>query len=419
MRTTATPAVPTAATLAVTALQQDAAIRIRMYRVGFGDCFLLSLPVSAGMEHILIDCGVHSQGDINKIGDAVDNVRAVTNGRLALVIATHAHQDHISGFTTCGDKFRQMSVREVWMPWTENPADPKARQHKQKLTEMTDRAFQHLNAAPHANPEALYAVQNLVPNKPALDLLHSGINGGSVGYFEAGKKIDDALGVPGLEVRFLGPPRDEKLLGRMDPPSSDRFLRASGDNIETIGAIIPFDDRWTATADEYPSEIIKPKELDSLKELAGDASELALTLDKVMNNTSLVTLFSYRGQNLLFPGDAQYGNWQGWMDDEDAAAILGSVDFYKVGHHGSHNATPKSAFDKMNPHGFAAMISTQSTPWPTIPFEKLIAALKQSSKGFVRSDTLPVAGVPTLPAEPLPEGFSKGDFWYDYIMPLQ
>ena len=35
-------------------------IRIRMYRVGFGDCFLVSLPLMGndGFRHILVhDCG--------------------------------------------------------------------------------------------------------------------------------------------------------------------------------------------------------------------------------------------------------------------------------------------------------------------------------------------------------------------------
>ena len=54
------------------------AIRIRMYRVGFGDCFLLSLPVTGGMEHILIDCGVHARGNIGTLGDAVHDIAQET-----------------------------------------------------------------------------------------------------------------------------------------------------------------------------------------------------------------------------------------------------------------------------------------------------------------------------------------------------
>ena len=75
-------------------------ITIRMYRVGFGDCFLLSLPVARETRHILIDCGVHSQGDIHSLKDVVANIASVTSHKLAVVIATHAHQDHLAGFAT-------------------------------------------------------------------------------------------------------------------------------------------------------------------------------------------------------------------------------------------------------------------------------------------------------------------------------
>ena len=33
---------------------------MRMYRVGFGDFFLMTVPGKNGPAHILIDCGVHA-----------------------------------------------------------------------------------------------------------------------------------------------------------------------------------------------------------------------------------------------------------------------------------------------------------------------------------------------------------------------
>ena len=44
--------------------------------------------------------------------------------------------------------------------------------------------------------------------------------------------------------------------------------------------------------------------------------ELALKLDSDTNNTSLVTGFQLEESNkvLLFPGDAQVGNWLSWED---------------------------------------------------------------------------------------------------------
>src|SRR5215813_10922508 len=127
----------TARPVPVAASPLSGQIRIRMYRVGFGDCFLLSLPVDGGTEHILIDCGVHARGDIRKIAEAVADLCRESGGKLALVIATHAHQDHISGFASCGEQFKQLIVREVWMPWTENPNDQAARLHKQKQAALT------------------------------------------------------------------------------------------------------------------------------------------------------------------------------------------------------------------------------------------------------------------------------------------
>jgi glyoxylase-like metal-dependent hydrolase (beta-lactamase superfamily II) len=69
-----------------------------MYRIGFGDCFLLSLPAGGSLAHVLIDCGVHSRGDIGTMQQIVDDIAQQTDKRLALVVATHRHQDHISGF---------------------------------------------------------------------------------------------------------------------------------------------------------------------------------------------------------------------------------------------------------------------------------------------------------------------------------
>jgi beta-lactamase superfamily II metal-dependent hydrolase len=393
-------------------------IRIRMYRVGFGDCFLLSLPAESGAAHILVDCGVHSQGDAKTIGDAVNDIARESGGRLALVIATHAHQDHVSGFGRFGDAFRKLSVGEVWMPWTENPNDATAAKLKRKQLALIGLLEHHFLAMPKADAQARYAIQNLAPNAEAMALLKNGISGGQVRFYQAGDKLENAAGIAGLSVRVLGPPRDPKFLAKMDPPAGDRFLRLAGSAAETVNAVAPFPNakKWNASAKDYPSGILSKKDAAALEQMAGDPEGLAFTLDQAVNNTSLVTLFSYKGRNLLFPGDAQYGNWQFWIESPEAKDILASVDFYKVGHHGSHNATPKSALEKMTQGRFAAMISTQNKPWPSIPFGKLMDALKNKAKGVVRSDSIHVAGAPDGPApKPVP-GFTEGPFWFDYVI---
>jgi beta-lactamase superfamily II metal-dependent hydrolase len=104
------------------------------------------------------------------------------------------------------------------------------------------------------------------------------------------------------------------------------------------------------------------------------AMAAAAQLNSFLNNQSLVILFTFKGKNLLFVGDAQAGNWEHWLfgtDDPDKTAsrpmtpdaqtILTSLDFYKVGHHGSGNATPKAVVAMMAKakHKFPAMCSTQ------------------------------------------------------------
>lgn len=76
---------------------------------------------------------------------------------------------------------------------------------------------------------------------------------------------------------------------------------------------------------------------------------LALRLNDEVNNTSLAIAIELPNTKkvLLFPGDAQRGSWISWGNLEwevegktvKAKELLGRTVFYKVGHHGSHNAT--------------------------------------------------------------------------------
>jgi hypothetical protein len=79
------------------------------------------------------------------------------------------------------------------------------------------------------------------------------------------------------------------------------------------------------------------------------AELLALDLNDYTNNASLVLAFELRkgGKVLLFAGDAQRGNWVSWAKKNwkdgrvrvTARDLLSRTVLYKVGHHGSHNAT--------------------------------------------------------------------------------
>ena len=418
-------------------------IRVRMYRVGFGDCFLLSLPVADAdangdtHRHVLIDCGVHFKGDLKTMDRAVDHIAETTKRKLAIVIATHSHQDHISGFS---NKFSSFEIGEVWMPWCEDVRDKQALKLQKKHLALTERLRAHFDAEARRTPvnktraAAMAAVANLVQNKTALTLLRAGFNvNAQVRYLNANDYLKNAGGITGLSANILGPPRDEKFLAKMDPPAGQSYLRMDGNQSNRLDAVQPFARRWRlkpsdpAFRDKRLSHLkLSDEETKTLqKELAAPSlNSLAFALDQAKNNTSLVTLFSFRGQQLLFPGDAQWGNWKFWLDKDDAEAILSGLTFVKIAHHGSHNATPRSALEKMSKGKFAAMVSTQNVPWDSIPRMPLMDRLGELTMNrVVRSDSLKLAGTNGAPKGPalseMPKGFVQGDFWYDYLVKLK
>ena len=81
----------------------SASVRIRMYRQGLGDCFLLTFTKTGGEKYnMLIDCGV--------LGGA----------------------NHISGFKTSAAAFDQMQIDQVWLAWTEDLSDQQAKIFREK-----------------------------------------------------------------------------------------------------------------------------------------------------------------------------------------------------------------------------------------------------------------------------------------------
>ena len=119
---------------------------------------------------------------------------------------------------------------------------------------------------------------------------------------------------------------------------------------------------------------------------------------------------------------------------EKAKAVLSEIDFYKVGHHGSTNSNPIPAVAAMNVD-CVSMCSTESgdpdrkRPHGTIEkksevprIDLMVEMQKRTKNRLVRSDWIEV---PNFDASPeargqlakLPENFSTGDLYVDYIFP--
>jgi hypothetical protein len=181
------------------------------------------------------------------------------------------------------------------------------------------------------------------------------------------------------------------------------------------------DRRWNdATPSEATRALIERTYLNpkaAWRRIDGDwlaaAEELALNLDSDTNNTSLVLAFEWgapgKGVVLLFAGDAQVGNWLSWWDQKygdrklTADDLLSREVLYKVGYHGSHNATvcrdPRdqssgAPFELESMNGIIAMVPVDwdaaqkkmPDPW-RMPHEPLYRRLREKAQRRVlRSD---------------------------------
>lgn len=404
---------------------KPADIRVRMYRVGFGDCFLVTF---GGKHHVLIDCGVHAKGNIaingsSLIEKAFANIRDVTVGELDLIVATHAHQDHVSGFGKFADQFSKFKrVGEVWLPWTDDPSNPTAAKWHEKRKALATHLARTVEVRSNAAAQA--AVENSSPDAKAMNALRNAFGFGKekVKFLKAGADMPTVAAIAGLSAKIVGPPEDQAFIGKMDPPTTDHYLRMAVDLSMGL-ELRPFFS-WELKANELPAdwERVTDKIARQFEQSAGfAATAAAFSLDKFLNNTSIVALFTWNGKTMLFPGDAQYGDWSSWYK-KSGASLLGDICFYKVAHHGSWNATPKGALEEMPHNHFAAMVSTQDSPWPSIPRPALMTALRSQSGGqLVRSDSIPVAvKAPTGPKIAglntafVPGNYKNGEYWMDY-----
>jgi beta-lactamase superfamily II metal-dependent hydrolase len=384
-------------------------VTIRMYNVGFGDAFLVLLPHGNKQRRILFDCGsVQAAEGGLPMSSVVDRiVRDVTDedgvARIDVVVCTHRHKDHVSGFGQ--EAWENVEVKEVWMPWTEHPTDSEARRIRNIQSNLASGLEKTLAAKPvgaMAEDEfkrCRFIVENALnlSNEKAMKTLHNGFSGDPERRFlpevDDGPPVEDrrvlkTTALPGVKVHVLGPSRSRDIIRDMNPPKGESFLRMSGVVQSDTGAPpAPFSHEFRRT-DYSGTGTLAPNDKEEIQR-AGDFSELAVAvaLDKAVNGTSLMLVLEIAGTYLLFPGDAQWGTWCAAMEDPEWREILGQVSFYKIGHHGSHNATPKSFVEKILPEGICAMASTLTRPvWPDIPRLPLLTEMAAKKVSIARSD---------------------------------
>lgn len=397
----------------IRAKQQMAAdtVKVSMYNVGFGDCFLLRFPGLDRERRVLIDCGSIKQGKAGAteviVRQIIEDLSSEGPPRLDVVAMSHRHKDHVSGFAN--EAWGDVEVGEIWLPWIENPGDDRARQILQEMASFAFslqeemKALKALGRFSAAEKELIdHVISNslTLSNERALNTLHRGFKGGTASprkFLSRSASPLDTNALPGVTVHVLGPSKDEEVIRDMNPPSKESFLRAAAglDTGET-GDFLPF-----PISSEFPTEpgdVLK----DFLRQIADESALLgAAALEGAVNNTSLMLVFEVGDAVLFFPGDSQWGSWKVNLDDPLRRQLLERTTFYKIGHHGSHNSTPVTfAREILNNTGipgsmiWAAASVTPHGKFTEIPKSGLLTELGTritQPKRVVRSDKPPTS----------------------------
>jgi beta-lactamase superfamily II metal-dependent hydrolase len=388
---------------------------VRIYNVGLGDCIYLRVPDENDHLHILIDCG-NKFSELELLGQRIEELKTELpdagsgKKRLDLLVVTHPHEDHHKGFEE--EFFADLKIERIWLSPAYDRLNPDA-QGFHALQDAAQRSLQGLSE--QAMGELKVEVEELLrlSKSEAIEMLTSTLpqaNGIEPLYVSADTPGDQIqiFDDPNIRLKVLGP------MGDIDA----YYLGGDGLQISTK------DLTSQGLADEYQAlfqfsesgEIQPPKNISSqdFKLLRDRVSPFALAAAEisghVANNLSVVLLLEWRGRRLLFPGDAEWkksfkgevkagrsnGSWNVmWLEKKEA--LSQPLDFLKIGHHGSENATPwkpphpqtgeqhpiNQILDQLlpspqqgsSPRGFAVASTARTSRWPSIPDPQLMMEL--------------------------------------------
>jgi len=356
------------------------------------------------------------------------DIKEQCGGKLHAVVATHRHKDHISGFATAkngkasGDIIRSCSPDVVIQPWTEDPkaatdatratqtsvsTSKSAKGLVASLSNMQTVSGAMLTEAKRMSSSLGLGLQKQLAfigddNLSNLSAVQNLMTMGKKNYYvNFGSKSGLETILPGVKIHVLGPPtidQSDKIKKQRSTDANEfwKLQAAAGNHVAAASKLFPHARVYRGSSIPQYARWFLPR----AQKIRGDQMlELVRILDTAMNNTSVILLFEVGGKKLLFPGDAQIENWSFALSKPECQKLLADVDLYKVGHHGSLNATPKSLWalfknrsKTASPKRLQSVVSTMAGKHGTVssgtevPRSKLVDALKAESTYYTTQD---------------------------------
>ncbi|MCA9923785.1 MAG: hypothetical protein KC421_15515 [Anaerolineales bacterium] len=324
---------------------------VRSYDVGVGDCIYVRIPNGDDDFHILIDCGTIGKVELLKkaLKDIEENLlpSVGNNGkkRLDLVVATHRHRDHIKGFDP--KFFKNIQINHIWLSAAMDP-DHKQAEKTQALHHFAAHAMRGIEKSGLAlTPQqkmlaSIFGLNNDDAMKALREDLPRANNLTGPSYVHAGQTAKDlGIDLKDAEIFILAPEEniDHFYLGEEEVTAFMGFQNPT----VSLTFNVP------ATEDNIPKNISEHDFRQLQSRLLSNALAFSETDSSLQNNTSVVLLIKWENRRLLFVGDAEWegefkegkhnGSWN-VMWKFRSKYLKKPIDFLKIGHHGSHNATP-------------------------------------------------------------------------------